>query len=124
MIARLAPCLPASLSAGRAEPTSFDRVVLEGLADSLLAPLASVAPELVGPAAAARAEAGLADLRAFLLATFVRRYLERGSIDNARDQRAAVNSLRLVQVDGWGEGGCTVGELAARTRSQCVDVQR
>ena len=84
--------------------TLFDEAVLETLADSLL-PLTEeqqqqLPQHLAAAARAAVAGGGLQQLREYALSTFVRRYLNRSHLRHVSNERAAVNSVRFLEVGG------------------------
>ena len=91
-------CYALELCSGDTKPTAFDEAVLERLADSLLTPPQQHAAAL----AANPATASLAQLREFVLCTFVRRYLGRSHVPHDSAQRCSVNAVRLLEV--WGQG--------------------
>jgi hypothetical protein len=78
---------------GEARPTAADEATLGALAESL-APAAPPAEE--GEGAAPAPPAPQPTLALYVLATFVRRYLQRSSLRHAAHERAAVNALRLA----------------------------
>ena len=90
------------MAAGEVKATLFDEAVLETLADSLL-PLTEeqqqrLPQHLAAAARAAAAGGGLQQLREYALSTFVRRYLNRSHLRHVSNERAAVNSLRFLEV--------------------------
>ena len=92
------------MAAGEVKATLFDEAVLETLADSLL-PLTEeqqqrLPQHLAAAARAAAAGGGLQQLREYALSTFVRRYLNRSHLRHVSNERAAVNSVRFLEVGG------------------------
>ncbi len=88
--------------AGDTEASPCDQAVLERLADSMIA-----LPEDQQQAVlqANPGAATLAQLREFVLATLLRRYLARCHIPADGAQRSAVNAVRLLEVSWVGDGG-------------------
>ena len=101
LVSRYASSAP--LAAGEMKASLFDEAVLETLADSLL-PLTEEQlqqlPQHLAVAARAAAGGGLRQLREYALSTFVRRYLNRSHLRHVSNERAAVNSVRFLEVGG------------------------